>query len=58
METCQNIQEIRKKIQSTQVFVGTTTNLSSNVSIFTLKKFALAIVDEASQILEPHLLAS
>ena len=46
METCQNIQEIRKKIQSTQVFVGTTTNLSSNVSIFTLKKFALAIVDE------------
>lgn len=57
METCQNIQEIRKKIQSTRVFVGTTTNLSSNVSIFTLKKFALAIVDEASQILEPHLLA-
>ena len=37
--------------------MGTTTNLSSNVSIFTLKKFALAIVDEASQILEPHLLA-
>ena len=57
MESCRKVEEIRNKIQNTRVFVGTTTNLSSNVSIFTLKKFALAIVDEASQILEPHLLA-
>ena len=57
MESCRKVEEIRNKIRNTRVFVGTTTNLSSNVSIFTLKKFALAIVDEASQILEPHLLA-
>lgn len=57
MAACETVRQIKEKIQSTRVFVGTTTSLSSNVSIFMLKKFSLAIVDEASQILEPHLMA-
>lgn len=54
---CNQVGEVRRLIAETRVFVGTTTALSSNVAIFRLKQFSLAIVDEASQILEPHLLA-
>lgn len=52
-----NVNELRNVIQSCRVIVGTTSTLS-NVShmLFKLKHFSLAIIDEASQILEPHLL--
>lgn len=45
-----------KRIQRTRVFCGTTSALNANMALFQLKKFSLAIVDEASQILEPHLM--
>lgn len=54
---CLRIGDVRRLIAGTRVFVGTTTALSSGVALFGLKRFSLAIVDEASQILEPHLLA-
>lgn len=54
---CANAAVIRKLIAKTRVFVGTTTALSANVHLFRIKHFDLAIVDEASQILEPHLMA-
>ena len=56
VQTCNNIQEIRQLIMQTRVFVGTTTAVSSRLNLFSLKHFELAIIDEASQILEPHLL--
>lgn len=43
-------------VATTRVFVGTTTTMSSRHALFSLKQFDLAIIDEASQILEPHLL--
>lgn len=46
----------RQLIASTRVFVGTTTTMSAQHALFQLKRFDLAIIDEASQILEPHLL--
>ncbi len=49
-------QEIRNLIQGSRVVVGTTTAMSSGLSLFELKPFDLCIIDEASQILEPHLL--
>lgn len=49
-------QEIRNMIQGSRVVVGTTTSMTSGQSLFTLKQFDLCIIDEASQILEPHLL--
>lgn len=50
-------QEIRNMIQGCRVVVGTTTSMTSGISLFELKQFDLCIIDEASQILEPHLLA-
>lgn len=54
---CHTAQEIRNLIQGSRVVVGTTTAMSSGLSLFELKPFDLCIIDEASQILEPHLLA-
>ena len=47
---------MRRSIAETRVFVGTTTTMSGQHALFRLKRFDLAIIDEASQILEPHLL--
>lgn len=57
VEKCQNLQEIQQLLLSSRVIVGTTTALTSRLQIFQLMSFSLAIIDEASQILEPHLLA-
>ena len=56
VEKCANIGQVRNAVTSTRVFVGTTSAINSNVNIFDLKQFNLAIIDEASQILEPHLI--
>ena len=48
--------ELRRLILDTRVFVGTTTAFYAHLDIFRLKQFSLAIVDEASQILEPYLI--
>ncbi|MBP5338553.1 MAG: DNA2/NAM7 family helicase [Prevotella sp.] len=56
VKNCHNTGELRQLISDTRIFVGTTTALNSNIHLFQLKQFGLAIIDEASQILEPHLL--
>ena len=54
---CSTVGDIRQLIAETSVFVGTTTAVTSAAgSLFRLKTFDLAIIDEASQILEPQLL--
>ncbi|MCM1078706.1 MAG: AAA domain-containing protein [Bacteroidales bacterium] len=53
---CGNIEMVRSVIAGTRVVVGTTTALNSSLSLFGLKQFSLAVIDEASQILEPHLM--
>ncbi len=56
-KSCNNVGEIQQLIADTRIFVGTTTAVtSSSISLFALKNFELAIIDEASQILEPQLL--
>ena len=47
---------VMKMIQATRVFCGTTASLNANISLLGIKHFSLAIVDESSQILEPHLI--
>ena len=49
-------QKVINLIERTRVFCGTTTALSASLSLLSIKQFSLAIVDEASQILEPHLM--
>ena len=53
---CKNAGEVRQLITATRVFVGTTAAVSNATSLLQLKQFSLAIVDEASQILEPHII--
>lgn len=53
---CQNIDQLRRLISTTRVFASTTSSMASNIALLQLKQFSLAIVDEASQILEPHLI--
>lgn len=55
-EEAQSGNEVNKKIKACRVFCGTTASLNANMSLFSLKHFNLAIVDESSQILEPHLI--
>lgn len=43
-------------LNSTRVIVGTTTTMSSQEELIRQKHFSLAIVDEASQILEPDII--
>ena len=56
VRACANANDIRRLLAGTRVFVGTAAAVSSRLNLFKLKRFELAIIDEASQILEPHLL--
>ena len=48
--------DVQDMLTRNRVYVGTTTAVSAHQNIFGLKHFDLAIIDEASQILEPHLM--
>lgn len=48
--------EVIEKVKDTHIFVGTVASMNSHLALFKLKHFQVAIFDEASQILEPHLL--
>ena len=50
------IDAIKDFVRRQRIFVGTTTAFNSRQAIFALRSFSLAIIDEASQILEPQLL--
>ena len=52
---CPKLEAIRQYIIGTRIIVGTTSMIASKPFIFNLKHFKLAIIDEASQILEPNL---
>lgn len=56
VEQTNNLATLRNELLQTKVFVGTTTAMNSNIALFQLKQFTLAVIDEASQILEPHLI--
>ena len=47
---------VRRRIEACPIVVGTTTTLALRTDIFLLKTFDVALIDEATQILEPQLL--
>jgi len=53
---CNTRDQVKLKIQEHRIFVGTVASVSGKMELFRLKHFEVAIIDEASQILEPHLL--
>lgn len=56
LEDCSNRREVQERIARCRVFVGTVATLSAKTDLFRLKTFDVAIIDEATQILEPQLL--
>lgn len=55
-EACRDGREIGQMIERCRVFCGTTTAFNSQIALLSIKHFDLAIVDEASQILEPQII--
>lgn len=53
---CTSVAELRNRITSARVLVGTISAVSANLSVIGRSRFSLCIVDEASQVLEPYLL--
>lgn len=53
---CFRRSEVTERISHCRIFVGTVASISGKPELFRLKKFDVAIVDEATQILEPQLL--
>ena len=56
VKNCSTLVQLQDIISKTRVFVGTVTSMNSAQAIFKYKQFSLAIIDEASQILEPHII--
>lgn len=53
---CTRRSEVAERICRCNIFVGTVASLSGKPELFRLKRFDVAIIDEATQILEPQLL--
>lgn len=51
-----DIETVGNKIENTRIFLSTVFSALTTPEIFSLKKFNIAIIDEASQILFPHLI--
>ena len=54
--TCTNRREVLQLLERCSIFVGTVSTLSARTSLFNIKHFDVALIDEATQILEPQLL--
>lgn len=52
---CPHLGDVRAQIGAARVIVGTTSTIMSRPFIFDIKAFTLAVIDEASQILEPNI---
>ncbi|MEN6511485.1 MAG: DEAD/DEAH box helicase [Chloroherpetonaceae bacterium] len=50
------LQALKQNVQSNRFYVSTISSLQTNPEIFSLKKFDLVIIDEASQVLEPQII--
>ena len=53
---CNNRREVNIRMADCRIYVGTVASIASKPELFKLKHFDVAIVDEATQILEPQLL--
>ena len=56
LDSCERRSDVKEIISGCKVFVGTVASVSSKPELFSLKQFDMAIIDEATQLLEPHLL--
>ena len=54
--TCRNRKEVLQRMDACRIYVGTVASIASKTELFKLKRFDVAVIDEATQILEPQLL--
>lgn len=54
--SCRKRRDVQARVARCRIFVGTVAALSVKADLFRLKRFDVALVDEAAQILEPQLL--
>ena len=50
------LNSIKSTLDDARIVVATTSTMNSNAALFNIKHFDLAIIDEASQILEPNII--
>lgn len=55
LSACTRRSEVTERIARCRIFVGTVSAISGKPELFRLKRFDVAIIDEATQILEPQL---
>ena len=51
---CNSRREVNTRMTDCRVYVGTVASIAAKAELFKLKRFDVAIVDEATQILEPN----
>lgn len=56
LSSCNRRSEVYERIRNCRIIVGTVAAISGKPELFRLKHFNVAIIDEATQILEPQLL--
>lgn len=56
LKDCTTAAEVKSLLHSTQVYCATTATLNASPQLLEAKHFHLAIIDEASQLLEPQLM--
>lgn len=56
VDECANIDELKRRVGGVRVVAGTTASLCSALPLLSQSFFSLAIIDEASQILEPDII--
>lgn len=56
LEPCKKRSEVLKRMSSCRIYVGTIASVASKPELFQIKRFDVAIIDEATQVLEPQLL--
>jgi hypothetical protein len=56
IDHCNNRREVAEVVGHCRIFAGTVASVWNKPEIFQLKRFNLALIDEATQLLEPHLL--
>ena len=55
-EKASNRESLRQEIRQCRIYVSTLSSIQGRMELFALKHFHLAIIDEASQILEPQII--
>jgi len=54
-DNCPRLSDVEARLLDSRVVVGTTSMLQARAYIFGVKRFSLAVIDEAGQILEPSI---